>query len=73
MNEYHGSESNPTTSDQLMLGTNHNFHFDFRIIKRDWLLSDFTLFSDFSLNYLQPIELRQQQDIGRFAALNLTG
>ena len=41
-----------------MLATNNNFHFDFRVIKREWLLSDFILFSEVSLNYLTPIELR---------------
>jgi len=41
-----------------MLGTFNNHHFDFKVIKREWLLSDFILFSEASLNYLVPIELK---------------
>ena len=58
LHEYHIADD----LQPVMLGTNFNFHFDLRILKRDWLLSDFILFSEYSLNYLQPVELRECRD-----------
>ena len=52
LGEYHGMKNESVQSRQALLATNNNFHFDFKVIKREWLLSDFTLCSEYSLNYL---------------------
>jgi len=54
-----GGEEGDVAAERVMLGTNNNFHFNLQISKRDWLLSDFILFSECSLNYLAPVGLCQ--------------
>ena len=50
------------TSEQVLLGTNYFFNWDIQVMKRDWLLSDFLLYSEHSLNYVQEVELREAKE-----------
>jgi len=54
---YHGHDG--VSPDSVMLATNYHNHFDMRIAKRDWLISDFVLFSEYSLSYAHQVELRE--------------
>lgn len=47
----------PCIGKQRLLGLNNYGHYDFPIVKREFLLSDFLLFSELSLNSLIEVEL----------------
>ena len=67
LHEYHkeaidANQDSYNNSDQAFLGTNYHFHWDLRVNKRHWLLSDFLLYSELSLNYIHEVELREVKE-----------
>ena len=61
LTEYHPSASHLSP---VYLGANfsNHYHCSLKIVKRDWALSDFLLFSAHSLNYVREVELREHRE-----------
>ena len=61
LQKYHGDSSKEMIK-PAFLGTNYPWHKDLRVVKRDFFLSDFLLFSEHSLNYLCEAELTELKE-----------